>query len=126
MVEIITTERATLNSIRLWSTDCVDQSIKVLSNFGESQRLPKNDKEDFSWNRDGLFVVKNLSEQDCTLHVGVIRCTGDLIVMRSSHQSARTFRAGDSAKRLLKAGESLTFRADNAMDRGRSPGQTNV
>lgn len=116
MVSIVSTEKATLNSIRLWSTDCIDQSIKLFSNFGESIKLPRNHKDDFSWNRDGIFVVKNLSEQDCTLHLGIIACTGDIVVMRSSHQSARVFKAGDSATRLLKAGESLTFRADNAND----------
>lgn len=119
MVSIVSTERATLNSIRVVSTDCIDQSIKLFSNFGESVRLPRNHKDDFSWDRDGLMVMKNLSEQDCTVEVGVIGCTGEYVVMRSSHQSSRVFRAGESAKRLLKAGESLTFRANNAQDRAR-------
>lgn len=118
MTAIVSTERATINSLRFISPDCKDESIKLLSNFGASIKLPRNHSDDFSFNRDGLLVVKNLSEQDCTLRIEVMKCTGDYLVMRSSHQSARTFAQGMSVSRLLKGGESLTFRANNAQGKG--------
>ena len=110
--------KARLNSLRLFSGDCVDESLKLFSNFGESLRLKRNNRDDFSFNRDGLFVIKNLSEQEATIEIEVIACTGDYLVMRSSHQSARTFVQGQKVTRLIKAGESITLRSNDAQGKG--------
>jgi hypothetical protein len=118
-MEIISTQRATINSVRLKSTDCIDQSIKLFSNFGASQRLPRNDTDDFSFDQNGIFIVKNLSEQDCTIDVEVLKCTGDYLIWRSSRGGGMQCVEGSKMRQLpLAAGEAWTFRANNATGKG--------
>lgn len=117
-MEIISTTRATINSLRFRSTDCVDQSIKLFSNFGASVKLPRNDSDDFSFDSNGLFVAKNLSGQQCTLDIEIINCTGDYIVVRSSRVGACTLKKGDKISVRFKGGESLTFRSNDARGKG--------
>lgn len=117
-MEIISTQRATINSVRLKSTDCIDESIKLFSNFGQSQRLRRNEQDDYSFNRDGLFIIKNLSEQDCTFDIEILKCTGDYLIVRSTRQNARTMRERDTGRFLLRAGEAWTVRASNAQGNG--------
>jgi hypothetical protein len=118
-ISIQSTQRATLNSVRIKSTDMIDRGIKVLSNFGNSEYLARNHQEDFSFNRDGMLVAKNVTEQDCTVTFHCIRCTAEYLVVRSNRVSARLLsgpagRRKESFKTLLRAGESLTFRSCDA------------
>jgi|SRR5271168_2036154 len=109
-------EKARMNSIRLYSGDCVDECIKLFSNFGETLRLKRSNRDDFSWNQNGLFVAKNCSEQECTLQVEVVGCSGDFWVVRTSRGGSVMMKEGDKRGFVLPGITSLTFRANNAQD----------
>jgi hypothetical protein len=114
----VSRERARLNSIRVYSGDCVDESIKLFSNFGETLRLKRRNRDDFTWNQDGLFVAKNCSEQECTIQIEVVSCSGDYWVVRTSRGGSVLMKPGDKRGFKMPGITSLTFRANNAQDRG--------
>ena len=121
-------EKARLNSIELYSGDCVDESIKLFSNFGETLRLKRRNRDDFTWDKNGVFVAKNCSEQECTLQIEVIACSGDFWVCRTSRGGSIMLRPGEKRGFKLPGVTSLTFRSNDAEDPGRDPGRghTNI
>jgi hypothetical protein len=113
-----TTVKAGINSLRLFSGDCKDESIKLFSNFGESLRLKRSNRDDFSWDQNGLFVAKNLSEQTCTLQVHLLKCSGDFVIVRTSRGGSLLLKETDKHAFLLPGLCALTFRANNATGKG--------
>ena len=124
----VSRERARLNSIRVYSGDCVDESIKLFSNFGETLRLKRRNRDDFTWDKNGVFVAKNCSEQECTLQIEVIACSGDFWVCRTSRGGSIMLKPGEKRGFKLPGVTSLTFRSNDAEDPGREPGRghTNI
>jgi hypothetical protein len=114
----VSRERSRLNSIRLYSGDCVDESIKLFSNFGESLKLKRRNRDDFTWDKNGVFVAKNLSEQECTLQVEVVGCSGDFWVCRTSRGGSIMLKPGEKRGFKMPGITSLTFRSNDAMDPG--------
>jgi hypothetical protein len=111
-------EKARLNSIELFSGDCVDESIKLFSNFGETLRLKRRNRDSFTWDQNGVFVAKNCSEQECTLQIEVSRCSGDFWVIRTSRGGSILMREGQKRGFILPGNTALTFRSNDAMDPG--------
>lgn len=109
------TERVATNTVRLRTHDAVDESIKIFSNVSESHRLPKNFTDDFSWPRDAIVVIKNLSEQDATVSIEMLRTDSEYVVLRSSRGPAKTFAAGIASTHTLHAGEAWTLRSCDAL-----------
>lgn len=111
-------EKARLNSIRVYSGDCVDESIKLFSNFGETLRLKRRNRDDFTWDQNGIFVAKNCSEQECTIQIEVVACSGDYWVVRTSRGGSILMKPGDKRGFKMPGITSLTFRSNDAQDRG--------
>jgi hypothetical protein len=111
-------ERARLNSIRVYSGDCVDESIKLFSNFGETLRLKRRNRDSFTWDQNGVFVAKNCSEQECTLQIEVVNCSGDFWVCRTSRGGSIMLKPGEKRGFKMPGITSLTFRSNDAMDPG--------
>jgi hypothetical protein len=107
-------ERIQSNCLRLRTHDGVDEAIKIFSNVSGSHRLPRNFTDDFTWPRDAITVVKNMSEQDCTLTLEMLRTDSEFVVIRSSRCGTRSIRAEEKLSVLLRAGEALTFRSCDA------------
>ncbi len=103
-----------MNCIRLRSHDCIDESIKIFSNVSASHRLPKNVTDDFSWPRDAITVIKNLSEQDCALSLEMLRTDSEYVVLRSSRGPSKILKAQEPATHILHAGEAWTLRSCDA------------
>jgi hypothetical protein len=106
------------NIVRITSHDCIDEAVKIFSNVSASHRLPKHTTDDFSWPKDDIVVIKNLSEQDCAVTLEMLRTDSDYIVMRSSKLTARLLYAGEKACHTLHAGEAWTLRSCDALANG--------
>lgn len=103
------------NCVRFTSHDCVDESVKIFSNVSASHRLPKHVTDDFSWPKDAITVIKNLSEQDCAISVEILRADSGCIVLRSSRGPAKTWEAGQKGTHVLHAGEAWTLQSADAI-----------
>lgn len=112
------TNRVASNTIRIQSHDCIDEAVKIFSNVSASHRLPKQTTDDFSWPKDDIVVVKNLSEQDCAVSLELLRSDSEYIVLRSSRLMSRIFYPGDKGTHTLHAGEAWTLRTCDALANG--------
>lgn len=108
-------DRVRTNCIRLRTHDGIDEAIKVFSNVSESHRLPRNCTDDFSWPRDAITVIKNLSEQDATVSIEMLRTDSEYVVLRSSRGAAKSLYAGQPSTHVLHAGEAWTLRSCDAL-----------
>src|SRR5271170_2504425 len=108
-------DRVRSNVIRIQSPDCIDEAVKIFSNVSASYRLPKHTTDDFSWPKDDIVVVKNLSEQDCAVSLEMLRTDSDYVVLRSSRMMARLLYPGEKGTHTLHAGEAWTLRACDAL-----------
>jgi hypothetical protein len=117
-VAVSTDDKIRSNVIRIQSHDCIDEAVKIFSNVSASHRLPKHTTDDFSWPKDDIVVVKNLSEQDCAVSLEMLRTDSDYIVLRSSRLSARILYQGEKCSHTLHAGEAWTLRACDALANG--------
>ena len=106
------------NVIRIQSHDCIDEAVKIFSNVSASHRLPKHTTDDFSWPKDDIVVIKNLSEQDCVVILEMLRTDSDYIVLRSSRLMSRLLYAGEKGTHVLAAGEAWTLRSCDALANG--------
>ena len=109
------TDKVQTNVVRLRSHDCIDESIKLFSSISDSKRLPKNYTDDFSWPKDAMVVIKNLSEQDCSLSIEMLRTDSEFVVLRSSRGPAKSLFTGISSTHVLHAGEAWTLRSCDAL-----------
>lgn len=103
------------NCVRFSSHDCIDESVKVFSSIASSLRLPRETAEDFTWPKDAIVVIKNLSEQDCAVSLEILRTDSDALVLRSSRAGAKTFSQGDKSTHVLHAGEAWTLQSGDAV-----------
>ena len=103
------------NMMRFTTHDCVDESVKIFSNVSGSHRLPKGTADDFSWPKDAITVIKNLSEQDCVVTVECLRADSGCIVLRSSRGPAKTWDTGQKGTHVLHAGEAWTLQSADAI-----------
>lgn len=108
------TDRIASNCIRIQSHDCVDESIKIFSNVSSSHRLPRETVDDFTWPKDAIVVVKNLSEQECLVTLEMLRTDSEYIVIRSSRGGGREIKSGDKWELKLRGGEAWTLRSCDA------------
>jgi hypothetical protein len=106
------------NVIRVQSHDCIDEAVKIFSNVARSHRLPKHTTDDFSWPKDDIVVIKNLSEQDCAVSLEMLRTDSDYVVLRSSRLMHRLFYPGEKGTHTLHAGEAWTLRSCDALANG--------
>lgn len=111
-------DRLRTNVIRITSHDCIDEAVKIFSNVSASHRLPKQTTDDFSWPKDDIVVIKNLSEQDCAVSLELLRTDSDYIVLRSSRLMHRLFYTGEKGTHTLHAGEAWTLRCCDALANG--------
>lgn len=109
------TDRVQTNCLRISSHDCIDESVKIFSSVSHSHRLPKNTTDDFSWPRDAIVVIKNLSEQECAVSLEVLRCDSEYVVLRSSRGPAKAFHPGQKSTHPLRPGEAWTLRSCDAL-----------
>jgi hypothetical protein len=107
--------RARMNIVRIESHDCIDESIKIFSNVNASHRLPKHTVDDFSWPKDGIVVIKNLSEQECAVSLTMLACSAEYVVLRSSRGPAKAFYVGIKGTHPLRPGEAWTLRGCDAL-----------
>jgi hypothetical protein len=92
--------------------------VKIFSNVSASHRLPKHTTDDFSWPKDDIVVIKNLSEQDCAVTLEMLRTDSEFIVLRSSRLKHAMLQPGGKLTDVLHAGEAWTLRSCDALANG--------
>jgi hypothetical protein len=112
------TVRATLNSIRLKSSDCQDGHLHIKSNLSKTIILPRNDVDDFSFDNNDIVVIKNMGGGKFTLQLTALKLACPYLIARSSRQSTKKIADGDKIKIVMQGGEALTVRANNALNPG--------
>lgn len=108
-------DKVSTNCMRISSHDCIDDSIKIFSSVSASHRLPKRTTDDFSWPKDAIVVIKNLSEQECAVTLEILRCDSEYVVLRSSRGPAKSFHPGQAGTHPLRPGEAWTLRSCDAL-----------
>jgi hypothetical protein len=111
-------EKANLSSIRLKVLDGRDDQVWVQSSISATHKLPRNDREDFSFSRTDLVVIQNRGEDFCTLSLECVGTAESALFIGSNRRAGVSMRGNQGMKILMKPGEALTARSVDALEPG--------
>lgn len=106
-----------MNRFKLRVSGVPGDSVKILSDLDRSQTLPVDTWEDIQIGRHDLGVIKNRHEsQSAQIEIEGLHMRHGRIVFRPSRQSVFSVFKGRKILVTLTPGESMTFRAEGALD----------
>lgn len=105
-----------LTSIRVQVMDCADEQVWIQSTISATHKLPRNHKDDFTFGRSDLLIIKNHGEDECTFFMEVVKAAESGVFIGSNRRGGRGLTEGDSLTMLMRAGEVLSVRSYDAVE----------
>ncbi len=110
------TEKVKSSAIRLKVLDGADGQVWLQSSISATHKLPRGEREAFSFYRSDLLIIQNRGEDFVTLFLECVANAESAIFIGSNRRAGVSMRPGQGFKLLMKPGEALTVRSFDAVE----------